>query len=79
LYNRIEKNKWLKIADGLFHYLSKHGRDEKGRWMYLLDELNKVLQHDISIYVDGFVMIGMCEYYKATGNKKSSGNCIGNL
>lgn len=73
LYNRIEPRKeWLDIAHGLFSYLSKNGRDSNGKWMYLLDEKGNVLEDDISIYVDGFVLNGMGEYYKATGNKEAA-------
>lgn len=69
LYNRIEKRaEWLAFADHLFAYLSTHGRDEHGYWMYRLDENGEVLDRDISIYVDGFVMNGMGEYFAATGN-----------
>ena len=72
LYNRIEQRKeWLDIADGLFNYLSKNGRDSNGKWMYLLDDSGNVLEKDISIYVDGFVLNGMGEYYKATSNKEA--------
>lgn len=70
LYNRIEKNPdYLKIADGLFSYLMKIGPDEHGNWNYLYDEHGNIKETDISIYVDGFVLAGMTEYYKATKNE----------
>jgi N-acylglucosamine 2-epimerase len=70
LYNRIEQRKeWLEAAHYLYRYLSTQGRDDQGRWMYRLDENGNVLEKDTSIYVDGFVMNGMGEYYKATGNR----------
>lgn len=70
LYNRIEKSPaYLRAADGLFGYLKEHGWDESGRWMYLLDEDDNVKETDTSIYVDGFVLAGMTEYYRATGNE----------
>ena len=72
LYNRIEaRQEYLEAADGLFRYLSKHGRDESGRWMYLLDEDGQIKETDTSIYVDGFVLAGMTEYYKATKNEEA--------
>ena len=40
--------------------------------MYLLDKKGNVLEEDISIYVDGFVLNGMGEYYKATDNKEAA-------
>lgn len=70
LYRRIEQRpEWLRFADHIFRYLSTHGRDEAGRWMYRLDKDGNVLDRDISIYVDGFVMNGMGEYFAATGNQ----------
>ncbi|MCC7300843.1 MAG: AGE family epimerase/isomerase [Verrucomicrobia bacterium] len=72
LYNRIDKKpEWLEFANHIFHYLSNHGRDEQGRWMYRLDKDHQVLDRDISIYVDGFVMMGLAEYYEATGDGKA--------
>lgn len=69
LYNEIEDKKlWLDIADKIFNYLCNNGRDKYGRWMYLLDKDGKVVEKDISIYVDGFILNGLSEYYKATGN-----------
>lgn len=72
LYNRVEKKKeYLDVAEGLFNYLLKTGRDENGKWLYRFDEDGNVLDKDISIYVDGFVLIGMTEYYKATGDERA--------
>ncbi len=72
LYNRIEKDeKYLSVADGLFNYLKAIGTDDKGRWNYLYDGEGRLLEGDISIYVDGFVLAGMTEYYRATGNDEA--------
>jgi N-acylglucosamine 2-epimerase len=72
LYNRVEKRaEWLRFADHIFNYLRTHGRDEHGRWMYRLDKKGNVLDRDLSIMVDGFVMNGMGEYYAATGNREA--------
>ncbi|MBQ4631349.1 MAG: AGE family epimerase/isomerase [Clostridia bacterium] len=72
LYNRIEKKQeYLDVATGLFNYLLKTGRDENGKWLYRFDENGNVLDGDISIYVDGFVLIGMTEYYVATGDERA--------
>ncbi|MEN8256143.1 MAG: AGE family epimerase/isomerase, partial [Verrucomicrobiota bacterium] len=70
LFNRIEHNpEWLGFAHHIYRYISTHGRDEQGRWMYRLDKDGNVLDRDISIYVDGFVMAGLGEYHVATGNE----------
>ncbi|MBQ4515241.1 MAG: AGE family epimerase/isomerase [Clostridia bacterium] len=72
LYNRIEKKaEYLDVASGLFDYLLKTGRDETGKWLYRFDENGNVLDKDISIYVDGFVMAGMTEYYLATNDERA--------
>lgn len=70
MYNRIEKKKeYLDVATGLFKYLCTTGRSADGKWNYLFDEQGNMLESDISIYVDGFVLAGMTEYYIATGNE----------
>lgn len=72
MYNRIEKRKeYLDMADGLFGYLLKVGRSSDKSWNYLYDENGNMLEGDISIYVDGFVLAGMTEYYIATGNEEA--------
>lgn len=66
LYNRIEpRPEWLEAARHVFRYLETHGRDRDGRWMYRLAPDGSVIDRDISIYVDGFVMYGLGEYFKA--------------
>jgi len=74
LYNRIEKRpEWLDFARQIYEYLARHGRDENGKWMYLLDSQGNVLERDTSIYVDGFVFNGLGEYYAASGNEAALG------
>jgi N-acylglucosamine 2-epimerase len=73
LYNRIEKKqKWLEVATRIFQYLCSHGRDTEGRWMFRLDGEGTVLETDVSIFVDGFVMNGLGEYYLATKNEQAA-------
>jgi N-acylglucosamine 2-epimerase len=70
LCNRIERRAdWLAFADHIFEYLRTHGRDEQGKWMFRLDKDGNVLDRDLSIYVDGFVLAGMTEYFAATKNE----------
>ena len=70
LYNRIEKKEeYLRRADGLFSYLTSIGTDPEGRWNYLYDGDGNMKEDSISIYVDGFVLAGMTEYYRATKNE----------
>ncbi|MHB9105982.1 MAG: AGE family epimerase/isomerase [Armatimonadota bacterium] len=68
LYRRVEpRAEWLAAAGGIYRYLRGHGRDARGRWMFRLDAGGTVLEEDTSIYVDGFVMNGLAEYFLATG------------
>ena len=70
LYGRVEKRpEWLAFADHIYRYLTSHGRDSRGRWVFRLDEAGNVLDADISIYADGFALNGLAEYYSATGNE----------
>ena len=72
MYNRIEKKQeYLERATGLFNYLKGTGRSADGKWNYLFDGDGKMLETDISIYVDGFVLAGMTEYYIATGDEEA--------
>ena len=67
LCRRIERRpEWLAVADHIFNYLRSHGRDEHGRWVFRLDQDGKLLDGNISIYVDAFVMAGMTEYHAIT-------------
>lgn len=73
LYNRIEpRQEWLDVAGGIASYLKTRGRDSDGRWMYRLSEDGEVLDRDISIYVDGFVINGLSEYYVATRDAEAA-------
>ena len=69
MYNEIDKNpEYLERANGLFNYLLTV-RPEKGKcWNYLYDEQGNLKTGPTSIYVDGFVLAGMTEYYKLTKN-----------
>ena len=69
MYNRIEaKSEYLDIANGLFRYLKNISENTQDAWNYRYDDKGNVLDGPISIYVDGFVLAGMTEYYLATGS-----------
>lgn len=72
MYNRIEqKPEYLETAHGLFRYLANIGTNPDGTWNYLYDEAGNIKEGPISIYVDGFVLAGMTEYYNATKNEQA--------
>ena len=68
LYNRIApRPEWLAFAEHIYTYIAEHGRDQAGHWQYRLDQNGTVLDGDVSIYVDGFIMAGLTEFFLATG------------
>lgn len=67
LYNRIEKRpEFLQWARGTIDFLLKHGRDDKGRWVYHTTRGGQIVEGAISIYSDCFAVYGFSEYYRAT-------------
>jgi len=72
LYNYFEHDqKWLDVADGIARLLIRYGRDEKGAWVFKLHQDGRVAEPYKSIYVDGFVIYGLTEYARATGNQEA--------
>ncbi len=77
MYNRVErKQEYLDIATGLFNYLLHIPRNEDNSWNYLYDEDDNLIEGSISIYVDGFVLAGMTEYYIATNDERAKKTAI---
>ena len=66
LYNRIEKRpEFLKWARGTIDFLLRHGRDDRGRWVYHTTREGQVIEGAISIYSDCFAVYGLSEYCRA--------------
>lgn len=73
LANRIEpRAQWLAVAESIFNFVTQWGRDEQGRWVYVLAEDGRPLQGAVSIYTDAFAIYGLTEYARATGNPAAS-------
>lgn len=69
LCRRVEpRPEWRRFADHIHTYLQTHGRDALGRWVYRLDKDGNVIDGAINIYVDGFVLHGLSEYYLLCGD-----------
>jgi N-acylglucosamine 2-epimerase len=67
LYNRIEKRpEFLDWARGTIDFLLRHGRDERGHWVYHTTREGQVVEGAISIYSDCFAVYGLSEYCRAT-------------
>lgn len=72
LVHRIEaKELWISAADNIADYLFEHGRQQDGRWAYVLTREGDVKVPPQSVYVDAFVMIGMTEYARMSGSHKA--------
>ncbi len=72
LYNTVSpKEKWLKIATNIFQLIDKFGRDENGQWVFRISNQGEILEGPTSIFVDGFIIIGLIELYKANPDDKS--------
>ncbi len=68
LCNRIEKrDDWRRAADNQYHFIRRHGRDENGCWVFLVDERGKVIEGENSIVTDAFAIFGMIEYFRLAG------------
>lgn len=66
-----ERPQWRDFAGHIFHYLCTHGQLQDGTWNFRLDHSGNVLDGPISIYVDGFVIYGMTEYYRLSVNNRA--------
>ncbi|UCD29404.1 MAG: AGE family epimerase/isomerase [Planctomycetota bacterium] len=68
LYNTIEaRPEWLKIAQGIYSFLSAYGPLDDGHWPLLMDGDGRLKRGYESIYTDGFAIYGLVELWRATG------------
>ena len=72
LCNMIEpRDEWLEVATNIYEFVLPHGRDEEGRWVYWLDADGNLVEGATSIYSDGFAIMGLTEYARATGDQQA--------
>ena len=72
LYNDFDGDPaWLDIADNTAAFVMEHGRCEDGNWAFCLHRDGTVKTPPQSIYVDGFMIHGLTEYARATGNARA--------
>ena len=72
LYDLLEqKSDWLKAADNIFGYLCRNGRNKNNRWGFMVDSNGNITEDTVNIFSECFVMSGMGEYFRTTGNKKA--------
>ena len=72
LHNRIgRREEWQRAAENQYRFVKRCGRDEKGRWVFLVDEKGNVLEGENSIVTDAFGIFGMVEYFRMTGEEEA--------
>lgn len=68
LYNEVERRtSWLDLARAGRDFLISHAYAGEGRWFYQLDRQGRMKRGTISIFTDLFVLAGLCEYARASG------------
>lgn len=71
LYNNFDKaQRHLDTASQTVDFIFKHGRDAQGDWIYMLTKDGKPLSDSTNIFSGVFVIYGLVEYFRATGDKK---------
>lgn len=69
LYRRVEQRpEWLDAARQTADFLTRHGRDAQGRWLYSVSREGEPLEGPTSIFADCFAVYGFTEYYRASGD-----------
>jgi N-acylglucosamine 2-epimerase len=72
LYNKVEpRPEWLEVAQHIFDFVRKHGRDEKGQWLFSVSKDGAPLQGATSIFSDGFAIYAFTELAKASGDQEA--------
>ena len=61
---------WLKIAEGIYSFLTAHGPLDDGHWPLLLDGDGNVQRGYESIFNDGFAIYGLVEFWRACRKEK---------
>lgn len=70
LYTKLDQNpKWLEIAKSGYEFLTKHGRDEKGRYYFALARDGQPTMAPYSVFSECFAVMGCAAYYRATGDE----------
>ncbi len=72
LYNRIgARAEWLHVADRTFNLIAQIGPRVGWRWPHAIERNGTSLEPSHNIYGDGFIMMGLAEYIRATGNERA--------
>ena len=77
LYNHFGKNsRHLKAARLGKEFIFKHCREADGCWAGVVSREGKPVQRDFNIYGDMYVVLGLGEYFMATGDKEARDTAI---
>jgi len=72
LHNRIEpREDYRRAADNQYRFIRRCGRDDRGCWVFLVDEKGNVLEGENSIVTDAFAIFGLVEYFRMTGDDEA--------
>ena len=55
-----------ELADTLYDFCIRVGRNPRGRWVFRVSRQGEMLQDAHSIYTDGFAMMGLSAYFRLT-------------
>lgn len=59
------RSEWLDVARGIYAFVTSHGPLESGHWPLLLDGDGRVRRGFESVYVDGFAIQALVEFWRA--------------
>jgi len=69
LYAKLEQRpEWIDNARLGYDFLTKHGRDDKGRYYFALARDGRPTMAAYSVFSDCFAVMGAAAYYRATGD-----------
>jgi N-acylglucosamine 2-epimerase len=77
LHTKIGPNdEWLKLAESGYRFLTKHGKDEKGRYYFSLARDGRPTLAPFSVFSECFAMMGAAAYYRATGDQGAKAEAL---
>ena len=77
LYAKLEaREEWLHLAESGYRFLTKHGRDEKGRYYFSLARDGRPAMAPYSVFSECFAVMGCAAYFRATGDEAAKVEAI---
>jgi len=72
LHNEFPTDRnWLQIADNIASFIMHHAPGEGGAWPFCLHRDGTIAISPQSVYADAYVMSGLTEYARATGDNRA--------